>query len=568
MTLERLPGVADVTVERDVPCRLRDGVVLYADVYRPAGDGPWPVLLTRLPYDKRSAQSNSGYAHPSWYARHGYLVVTQDVRGCWSSQGELEPFVHEAEDGYDTIEWAARLPGADGRVGTYGFSYPGISQLLAATLRPPSLVTMCPGFTGSQAYDGWTYTGGAFGLAFAASWAIGLALDTARRRDDDVAVERLVDAAARVGDGYRRLPLVEHDVLSEGDAPYYREWLDHPCDDDYWRRFAIDADYSRITVPALHVGGWWDVFLTGTIRNFEGLTAAGHAPQKLLVGPWAHSHWQPVGTQDPAAGTRVVDDWHLRWFDHLLRGCETGVLEAPATVYVVGDGWRDLDGWPGRAGGASWYLHSGGRANSATGDGALSVDEPAEEPPDLFLYDPAYPTPSLGGHSCCDEASAPMGPACQAAAEGLKSVLVYTSQPLEHDLELIGDAEVTLYAATTALDTDLAARLCLVDEGGVSRNVLEGILRLRYRDSFTAPSLLEPGRVYELTIRLGALGLRVPAGTRLRLDVSGSDFPQWDRNLNTGGDNARTPLSAAVVATQTVLHDAGHPSRLVLPVAP
>ncbi len=565
---ERLPGVDDVTVERDVPCRMRDGATLLADVYRPDGDGPWPVLLTRLPYDKTSAQSVSGYAHPSWYARHGYVVVAQDVRGCWASEGEFAPYVHEAEDGYDTIEWAARLPGADGQVGTFGFSYPGISQLLAATLRPPSLVTMCPGFTASQLYDGWTYRGGAFGLGFLASWAIGLALDTARRRGDDDTVERMVDAATRVRDGYWRLPLVAQEPLASGVAPYYLEWLDHPSSDDYWRGISIDEDYGRITVPALHIGGWWDVFLAGTIKNFTGLSAAGQAPQKLLVGPWAHSHWQPVGTSDPAAGTLVVDDWQLRWFDHFLRGIETGVLDAPVTAYMVGDGWRDLDGWPvGGTRHEHWFLRSGGRANSATGDGALATEPPGREPADHFIYDPTSPTPSLGGHSCCDEASAPMGPACQAAVEGLKSVLVYTSPPLESALELLGDVEVKLFAASSALDTDFTARLCLVDEAGVSTNVLEGILRARYRDSLANPSPLVAGEVYELTIALGAVGLRVPAGSRLRLDVSSSDFPQWDRNLNTGGDNARQPLSAAVVATQTVLHDTAHPSRLVLSVA-
>jgi putative CocE/NonD family hydrolase len=318
-------------------------------------------------------------------------------------------------------------------------------------------------------------------------------------------------------------------------------------------------------VPALHVAGWWDVFLSGSIANFAGLSALGGAAQKLLVGPWYHCPWTPLDPTGPSG--QVIDDWQLRWLDHFMKGRETGVLDAPATVWVEREGWRDLDGWPPSSSRpVDWFLHSGGRANSAFGDGTLSPEPPGDEPADVFVYDPSFPAPSRGGHSCCFE-DAPMGPAAQNATEALGTVLVYTSAPLKRDLVLVGDASVTLHAASSARDTDFTARLCTVAPDGRSTNVQEGIIRARFRDSLAEPKLLRPGEVYEYRIPLGPLGLSVPAGNRLRLDVSSSDFPQWDRNLNTGGKLGTEGASAAVTATQVVLHDRARPSRLTLPVA-
>lgn len=569
-TPQPFPGVPEVTVERDVPCRMRDGAALYADVYRPAEGGEHPVLLMRNPYGKTTAQSEVGYAHPSWYARHGYVVVVQDCRGRFASEGDFYPFASEAADGFDTVEWAAALPGGNGQVGMYGFSYVGATQLLAATLAPPSLVTICPGFTSSQYYEGWTYNQGAFALALMGSWALGLAAETARRAGDDEALRLLTETTLGAQHAYWSLPLREHPVLARY-APYYLDWLEHSAYDSYWSRWSIDEDYGRIRVPALHIVGWWDVFLSGAVANFLGLRAGAgderaRQAQKLVIGPWYHCPWTPIGEKDGPGG-RVVDDWQLRWLDHFLKGRETGVLDAPVTAYVVGDGWRDLDGWPPSSSRpAEWFARSQGRANSATGDGALSLKPPSDEPADVFAYDPAFPTPSLGGHSCCYESLAPMGPAWQSAAEALNTVLVYTGAPLEQDLELVGDVTVTLYAASTAVDTDFTARLCLVDPDGNSTNLQEGIVRARFRESRSEPKPLVPGEVYEYRISLGPVGVRVPAGHRLRLDVSSSDFPQWDRNLNTGGPLGAEGLSAAVIATQAVLHDRLHPTRVTLPV--
>jgi uncharacterized protein len=560
-----MPGLSSVTVERDVTVRLRDGVTLYADVYRPAEGGPHPVFLISHPYDKRGALSNFVYAHPSWYARHGYVVVTQDSRGRYSSEGTFYPFLHEADDVCDTIAWARRLPGADGRVATYGFSYAGLNQLLAAQRMPEGLVTICPAFTACSPFREWFYRQGAFSLAFAGSWATFLALDEANRRRDDGALASLGAVLSSIQSWYWALPLESFPPLREGGAPYYFDWLAHPTHDDYWRRF--DVDLASVDVPGLHVGGWWDVFLSGTVRSFTALTKEGRAAQKLVIGPWLHMPWRPLaGAPDEIGGT-VVDDWQLRWLDHFLKSKETGVLDAPVTIYVIGAGWRDFDGWPpSDARPVDWYLHSDGRAHSASGDGTLSREPPGDEPPDIYLYDPGLPNLSAGGHSCCIETIAPMGPADQGRAEQTKHVLVYTSPALDRDCELIGDASVTLYAASTATDTDFTARLCVVDPAGRSTNIQEGIGRARYRESLTDPAPITPGEVYEYRIELGPVGMQIRAGQRLRLDISSSDFPMWDRNLNTGGRFASEGPSAGIAATQTVLHDRAHPSRITLPV--
>ncbi|MCL4289408.1 MAG: CocE/NonD family hydrolase [Thermoleophilia bacterium] len=565
MPPQPLPGLPSVTVERDVPCRMRDGVTLYADVYRPAEGGPHPVLLISHPYDKLAAESNFGFSHPAWYARHGYVVVAQDTRGRYTSEGTFYPFRHEADDMSTTIAWAAGLEGAGGRVATYGFSYPGLNQLLAAQRRPPGLVTISPSFTAGHVYEEWFYRQGAFALAFASSWATFLALDTASRRGDDAAMAGLGAALAGIHGWYWALPLAAFPPLAGGDAPYYFDWLAHPTHDDFWAPY--DVDFDAVEVPAIHIGGWWDVFLSGTVNNFVELERRGRAPQKLVIGPWYHMPWRPLGGAGEDVGTNVVDDWQLRWYDHVLKGRDTGVLDSPVTVYVLGAGWRDLDAWPPSASRpADWFFHSDGRAIASYGDGTLSPEPPGDEPPDLYVYDPGIPVVSSGGHSCCDQALVPMGPADQSAAEGSKLVLCYTSAPLAADLELVGDPFVTLFAASSCVDTDFTARLCVVDAAGRSTNLQEGIVRASHRDPGAAPSPIRPDEVYEYRIALGPVGVRVPAGHRLRVTVSSSDFPQWDRNLNTGGPFGQEGPSAAKAATQVVLHDRSHPSRVTLPI--
>ena len=572
---ETLTGYPGLTVERNVFLELDDVTRLAADIYRPSLKHDFPVLLTRLPYDKTEAGANLGYAHPAWYAAQGYMVVAQDVRGRWASEGEFYPFLHEETDGLKSVRWAAGLPGSNGLVGMYGFSYGGATQLLAAVSGAPELKAVCPGFTWSQAFQGGIYTNGAFNLAFAAGWATLLAQQSAARAGREADTAMLQAAYREALKHFWTLPLKDFPPLKDGQAPYFQDWLTHPVYDDYWARWSIDAAYDKINVPALHIGGWYDAFISGTIKNFTGLRAqAGgqevRRAQKLLVGPWWHMPWNPL---DPAAFLdreavpNLVDDWQIRWFDHFLKNKHSGVLDHPVTVYQPGRGWLDLEDWPPKnSRPQEVFLHSGGRANSAWGDGSLSPEPPQAGPPDIFTYSPSVPALSAGGHSCCRPFMSPMGPADQAPRESSNTVLVYTSAPLEKELSLMGPAGLVLYAASTAVDTDFTARLCRVDAGGKSINLQEGIVRARYRDSLTDPRPITPGRVYEYQIDLGPVCALLKPGERLRLTVSSSDFPQWDRNLNTGGPIGKEGVLAAKTCTQTVLHDQDHPSRLILPV--
>ncbi len=573
MTAEPIPGFPNLTIERDLPAVMRDGVTLRADVYRPKSSADLPVLLMRLPYDKRTAASTFGQAHPTWYAEQGYAVVIQDTRGRGTSEGEFYPYRDEAADGHDTVLWAGGLPYTTGRIGMLGFSYVAATQLLAAVGRPAGLATIAPGFTASQCYDGWTYRGGAFSLAFICYWATLLGLETALRAGDMDGFNELGQALGAAPDWFHFMPVNQYPPLQGPHTRYFADWVAHPTYDDYWRQWSMDEDYSRVDVPALHLGGWYDVFLGGTVRNFNGLrdgagSESARQSQKLLLGPWAHMPWSPIGSHDGAAPTSIdVDDWQVRWFDQMLKGEDRGVLDDPVTVHLLDGGWRGFDGWPPSGVVAEeWFIHSGGRANSKFGDGSLSREAPGDEPSDVFIYDPALPTPSMGGHSCCFDSITPMGRADQHGAEVSRMMLVYTSEPLVDDVTLVGDVSVVVWAATTAVDTDFAARLCVVDGAGTSTNLQEGIIRGRFRESLETEELLAPGEVYEFTLELGPVGARVTAGSRFRLDISSSDFPQWDRNLNTGGPLLGEPASAAQLATQTVLHNGAHPSRVMLPV--
>jgi uncharacterized protein len=564
-----------VNMERDVPCTTRDGVTLFADIYRPADDGSYPVLLMRTPYDKTLAQSDIGYAHPSWYARHGYVVVIQDCRGRGQSEGEFYFDRNEAEDGFETVEWAAKLPSANGRVGMYGASYVGRTQLMAATLRPPNLRTIIPAFTYGSMYD-VIYRAGAFQIGLTLQAAIFHAhLIAARSRaEDPAAYEALVRAMHDVHRHYWNLPLRSQPFFQDDHAPWWRDWIDHPCYDDYWRANGVSDDFSRITVPALHITGSYDICLSMTVETFRGLQlhageAEARSRQKLLIGPWQHMPWLAVtGASPEIANWRVVDDWQVLWFDQLLKDHPSHVLDSPVTAYVQGDGWRDLPAWPpDETNRKQLFFHSGGRANTREGDGTLSEENPGREPPDVYAYDPAFPTMAEGGHSCCWPGS-PMGPEDQTAAQGSKAVLTFTSAPLHGDVDVVGDLTVRLYAASTARDTDFVARVCVVDTCGCARNLQEGIVRARFRESLEKPELIEPGTVYQYEIALGPVAVRFTRGQRVRVAIASADFPQWDRNLNTGGVFGTETLSDAVIATQFVFHDAEHPSSLSLPWAP
>jgi len=556
-----------VTIQQGVTVKMRDGVSLAADVYRPVSDEKFPVLLQRTPYNRAN---DIGTANA--LAAHGYIVVMQDTRGRFGSGGEFYPFRNESADGYDTVEWAAKLEQSNGKVGMFGGSYVGATQMLAAMAVPPHLVSIFPYVTASEYYDGWTYQNGAWMQWFSSSWTSGLAVDTMRRQAESTQAPK---------DWVNLLPVQDYAILNSPQpsalAPYFRDWVTHERDDAYWQQWRVSDNYSRMTVMGLHAGGWHDLFLKGSIKNYLGLrqqasTAEARAGQRLIVGPWAHAPTSPAGKiGDIVFGKQAVLDnlaTMVKWFDYSLKGINNEYASgAPVRLFIMGDNvWRDEQEFPlARTRYTKYYLHSTKGANSISGDGVLSVAAPATERNDEFDYDPQNPVSTIGGRLCCGQAIPP-GPADQRPNEWRRDVLVFSTPALTEDTEVTGFITLDLYAATSAVDTDFTALLVDVDETGYARFLTDGIVRARYRESTKQASPVTPGKIYRYTIDLWATANVFKAGHRIRLYVSSSNFPRFNRNLNTGEDIFGS--SRSVSAHQVIYHGRDHASALILPVIP
>ena len=580
-----MPESHSLKVETNVPVAMRDGTTLYADVYRPDGSGPFPVLLQRTPYDKTTPGAALSL-DPLKAVKQGYAVVIQDTRGRFASEGEFYCFRDDTNDGYDTVEWAASQPWSSGKVGMYGASYVGATQWLTAVSGPPHLTAIVPNVTASNYHEGWTYQGGAFELGFNVSWTLGqLSLAnfknlSAVKNIPEDRRQKLIEAVDSMENSFLDSPMKEFPHLKGGLADYFYDWVAHPDYDDYWKNLCIEESHSRITAPAINIGGWYDIFLGGTIRNYlgmreKGATEEARKGQKLIIGPWQHtsrgtsvvgSHYFGLAADALALD---LDGIHFKWFDYWLKGENNGVLdEPPVRIFVMGDNvWRDEQEWPlSRARPTDYYFHSQGQANSLNGDGTLSTEPPREEPTDVFLYNPANPVPTRGGALCCNPYFAANGVFEQKEIEARDDVLVYTTPPLEREVEVTGPVIVTLWAATSATDTDFTAKLVDVCEDGCARNLTDGIIRARYRDSMVSPTLVEPGMAYRYTIDLWATSNVFKAGHRIRVEISSSNFPRFDRNTNTGNTIAQdTEFKPAL---QTVLHNGQHPSHINLSIIP
>jgi putative CocE/NonD family hydrolase len=567
--------VYQVVVERGVPVTMRDSTVLRADIYRPnVVNGRFPVLLQRTPYNK-SGGTSFGYEA----AGRGYVAIIQDVRGRYSSDGEWYPFRFESEDGYDTVEWASSLPYSDGKVGMFGGSYVGATQMLTAIAHPPHLAGICPVVTASNYHENWTYQGGAFQQWFNESWTSGLAQDT---------LNRLVQKSTNAMQGVWTALLTDyplfnftHALTKEGMtatlAPYFLDWLAHPNYDEYWKRWSIEEHYADIKVPALTVSAWYDLFQGGSLHNYLGLKAHGGSEaartgQHLIVAIGGHAGTgEKIGEVDfgHAAAEYNEDAVTLSWYDHLFKGAQNEFADSkPVRIFVMGENaWRDESEWPlERAQERRYYLHAAHGANSMLGDGALSVTAPASETTDHYVYDPARPVPTIGGPLCCDSKDLAPGPRDQRPAEARDDVLVYSTPPFDNDLEVTGPVKLDLYAESSRVDTDFTAKLVDVWPTGFVQNLTEGIIRARYRESRTAPEMMTPGQVYRFTIDMWSTSNVFKKGHALRLEVSSSNFPRFDRNLNTGDDPVLE--RNGVSATNTIWHDAEHPSALIIQVVP
>ena len=585
---------------------MRDGVKLATEVYLPDGQpGPFPTILQRTPYNRSpaniaAASSCSSATFRTWAAR-GYAALNQDVRGRYRSQGTMNAMQQEAQDGYDAIEWAAAQPWSTGKVGMLGGSYVGLTQWQPAKLAPPHLAAIAPSITASDYHDHWTYVNGVFDLYFAQSWMLVTFAGEQYVRNLEAMGFSPADVQAQttawqsaglsklMSEWVWTLPLTsfpEFHVAPPGApkelAPYYYDWLAHPSYDDFWARLDVEPHYQDVKVPALSSGAWYDIFQIGTVRNFqytrtEAGTAEARAGTKLVMNCCGHAGNSGLISWGPA---RTDPNLTVRFFERYLKGVQNGYENEPAVhmdVLVPPDtgtaGTSFLltaDAFP--LAGTEYlelFLTSGGHANTRNGDGALvaTPEKRANGNPDRFRYDPEKPVPTVGGNMCCNTAILPAAAHDQSTVELRNDVLVYTSAPLDGDLAVIGPVAVKLWAKSSAPDTDFTAKLVDVHLDGIAHNVLDRIVRARFRNgSKLPPSLIEPGKPYEYTIDLGNTATIFRKGHRVRLEISSSNFPHYARNLNTGLSNETT--SAMQVAEQMILHDGAHRSRLILPVAP
>jgi putative CocE/NonD family hydrolase len=566
-------------------------VRLATDIYRPDSPGRFPALVTRGPYGKDGYADNQ--EHSIWFfPQRGYVVVSQDCRARFDSEGDhFDPLFQEGQDGYDTVEWAARQPWCNGRVATTGQSYLGATQYtLAAGPRPPHLACMAPVSASADFHQSWVYhTGGAMEWGWMVAYAIHMGRNTLLRagREDLLAqmdeyvlppdnfAQPLTDA------WFRHLPLRDWIGRLKETAPYFHEYFDQENDGPYWTPINLMRNAHKISLPMFHVSSWYDIFLEGALNGYQELrdraaTAEARRSQRLLIGPWAHirPYTAPTSgdTGDIDFGPEARIELHehlLRWFDYWLKGIDNGIVdEPPLRLFIMGiNEWHDEHEWPlARTQWQKWYFHSNGKANSVLGDGELSTEAPAHEPTDHFVYDPHYPVQTIGGNNCCSPHIVPWGPYDQRPAEMRGDVLCYTTEPMAEDMEVTGPIKVVLYAATDGLDTDWTAKLVDVSPTGYAMNLCDGIIRARYRESFTDPTLLEPNTVYEYEIDVAVTGNVFRKGHCVRVEISSSNFPRFDRNPNTG--NTLGIDAEMRSAQQTIYHTSQYPSHILLPAIP
>ncbi len=586
-----------VRLQKSVMVPMRDGVKLSTDLYFPEGAGDkLPVFLVRTPYNKNRARQEmvtNLVTFAYHFAGQGYVVAVQDTRGRFESEGEYLVSAADRKDGYDVVSWLASQPWSNGKVGTYGCSYGGENQMQLAAMRNPHHVAMIPmAAGGSYRYFGFL-TGGAVELAPAFGWFW--------RRGSKVFLRpppgAPSDFYAKLGDYFNPAPVLPEidyrtfwktlpliDMMDKAGAPPtdFEGFVAHEPADPWWNQFGYIKDTDRFDVPALHINSWYDYGVADTLKLFNLLRTNAASPrardnQFVIISPTTHCRsWS--ATEQTIVGERNVGDaqfdfiygLRLRWFDYWLKGIENGVTTMPKVqIYVMGKNeWRGENEWPlARTQFTKYYLHSDGKANSRFGTGTPSTSKARDEPADHYLYDPQTPVPSVGGPVCCTGTpDAPAGAFDQSEVETRHDVLVYTLPVLEEGIEVTGPIEVVLYVSSSARDTDFTAKLVDVYPDGTAYNVQEGILRARYRKGYDKKVWMKPGGVYQVRIDLQATSNYFGPGHRIRLEVSSSTFPRFDRNLNTGGNNYDE--MEWTEAENTIHHSSKYPSHIILPVIP
>jgi len=545
----------EVKIEFNRRVPMRDRTELSADIYRPVGEGKFPVVLNRTPYTKAGG---STFKIAQYFVSHGYVYVAMDVRGRGDSDGTFEPYRHDGQDGYDAIEWLAVQPWSTGKVGTIGGSYNGRIQWLTAIQQPPHLTAMIVLASPSDPFVEWP-TGQP--LPMDISWYHFTAGHVLQNME-------VVDWKKL----YEHLPLITMDEAMGRPNRFWKEEVSHAKLDGWWEDLRYQNKYDRVRVPVLNISGWYDDEQVGTPLNYIGVTTKGspaiRSSQKLLIGPWPHAinSSTKLGTVE-FGPTAVIDmnAYWLRWFDQWLKGSDSGFMkEPPVRIFVMGENvWRDENEWPiARTQWTKYFLHSSGQANTLSGNGTLSSAEPASEPTDSYSYDPAKPVRFITDPSFAQIG----GPDDYREVEQRDDVLVYTSDALTEDMEVCGPLRVHLSAASSARDTDFMAKVIDVWPNGFAQRLNDGMVRARFREGMDKPSLIEPGRVYSYDLDLWNTCQLYQKGHRIRVEVSSSAFPKYDRNLNTGEALGQTTQMA--VAQQKIYHDREHPSYVILPIVP
>ena len=536
---------------------MRDGARLAADLLLPRATGRWPTLLLRTPYS-RKAPGVRGYR---FFAQRGYAVLIQDVRGRYASQGAFGPTQQQGADGNDTINWISEQPWSNGRVVMAGGSYVGMVQWWAAIQDNPHLFAISPVFSGDDEYlDRFYSTGGALKIGHRLLWV-------AQNFTPPSQVRTLF------GSYIYHLPLQTADVAATGlSLPFWRTALDHPSYDAYWKSSSIRERLNRVTLPVLSVGGWFDNYVESDLDAFSRLASRGRTVE-TWIGPWGHNPGLKFPTRDFGPEARIgIRLKQLDWFDRWVKKASLpGRNESSAPllhIFVMGSNiWREEHEWPlERTHYTPLYLGSKGNANSASGDGILQWPPVRKARADTFTYDPKHPVPTIGGAICCDSKVLPPGPLDQTPIEGRQDILVYTSPPLKDDIEVTGPVRVVLYAATSANDTDFTAKLVDLQSDGRPLLVTDGMQRLRYRASLSDPVFVRRNTKYQINVDAGVTSYVFAAGHKIRLEVSSSNFPRFDRNLNSTRPNAvETKL---LKAHQTIFHEKRYPSAVILPIIP
>ena len=527
-----------------VPVAMRDGVRLSANVFLPNERTRLPAILLRTPYGKGSDINATNQA----FVDHGYAVIVQDVRGRYESEGAFQPLTQEVRDGDDTLNWIAQQPWSNGKIGMTGGSYVGITQWKAALSGNPHLKAIFPVVSGYDDYrDRFYSTGGALKLGNRLEWMSENLRAPGYHQDFDKFV--------------LHLPVRSADVAALGwTSPLYRDIIEHPAFDSFWRSISVKEQIAKIKVPVFAVGGWYDNYVESDLAAFAALRKQSGL-NRVLIGPWAHNMSTPFENVDFGTDTAAgVLQLQLDWFDQWLMGKDSPLLSRPpAKIFVMGaNQWREQSEWPPAAAKPkSLFLAAGG---------SLADSPPRGHAPEQFVFDPYNPVPTRGGAVCCNPKIFPWGPMDQRPVEQRRDVLVYSTKPLKHDLEATGTVQAVLWISSSARDTDFTAKLVDVFPDGAARNLTDGILRLRYRDSLEKPELANTGQLYRITIDAGVTSNVFLKGHRIRVEISSSNFPRFDRNSNTGGAVEQAVKMAK--ASQTVYHDPAHPSCLVLMVMP